>query len=178
MAKRKGLYGLASAISVVCCVLAIVGAFLACRNVNENPFPRKIFAELSQLEIKYGAYREEGAVNDRDLDKLRPLSSWCGEIEFESESYKVFAYEFGNADDAFQYYRKASGQKNAAQQLCFFHQSTSMGRTEFIAYYDQMAYKVTGGRAGDFARFMTDFCADFPIDLVEEYYQNYGIRLK
>ena len=175
MAKRKGLYGLASAITVVCSVLAIVGAFWTWHEADENRFPRKIFDELARLETEYGAADD---IVDRDLGNLISLSSWSGEIEFESENYKVFAYEFGNADDAFQYYRNASGQKNAAQQLCFFHQSTSMGRTEFIAYYDQMAYKVTGGRAGDFARFMTDFCADFPIDLVEEYYQNYGIRLK
>ncbi len=177
MAKKKSLYGFVPALVVVCCVLAIVGAFLACRNVNENPFPRKIFAELSQLEIKYGAYRDEGAVNDRDLDKLRPLSSWCGEIEFESESYKVFAYEFGSAEDAFEYFKNASGQENAVEQLCFYYQGTSMGETKYAAYYDKVAYKVTGGRLDDFAHFMTHLCADFPIDIREEYYQNYGIRL-
>ncbi len=177
MAKKKSLYGLAPALAIVCGILAIAGAFLAFRNVNENSFPRKIFAELSQLEMKYGAYRAEGAVNDRDLDKLLPLNSWCGEIEFEGESYKVFAYEFGSPEDAFEYFKNASGQKNAVEQLCFYYQGTSMGETKYAAYYDKVAYKVTGGRFDDFARFMTQLCADFPIDISEEYYQNYGIRL-
>ena len=173
--KRKHIYAYVLVIVIVCSVLAIVGAFWAWHEADENRFPSKIFDELTRLETEYGAADD---IVDRDLGNLIPLSSWCGEIEFESESYKVFAYEFGSAEDAFEYFKNASGQENAVEQLCFFHQSTSMGRTEFIAYYDQMAYKVTGGRAVDFARFMTNFCADFPIDLVEEYYQNYGMRLK
>ena len=171
-------YGLIAAFIIFCLALAVAGAFHAFRQMDNNRFPRKMFEDFSQFEVEYDEYLAIDKSNDKDIGNLVPLSSWCADVEFKAENYKIFAYEFANAEDAFAYYQNVSGQKDAARQLCLFFQGSSMGKTKYVAYFSERAYKVEGGRPDDFSEFMTHLCSDFSIDIIEQFHNEYGIWLE
>ena len=177
MQRKKIGYNAIVIIIVISFVICVGGVFFCMLQLENNRFSKKIFDNLSCISAKFDANQISDITRDIDLEKLSPTCSWSGAIEFAGEKYKIYAYEFGCAEDAFQYYQNASRQNNAVRQLCFYYTYTSMGRTRYVAYYGNRAYKVLGGSRASFAEFMEYLCRDFPIDIVEEYYKEYGINL-
>ena len=149
--------------AVILLVSAVV--ILGFIRINNTHISGKMFDDLSCLDSLDSLEIIAQNPVDKKLGTLQPVASKTLEIRYEGEAYKVFAYEFINANDAFEYYCRCSGERLISQRLCLSSQKSFLGRTDLVACYGSCAYRVQGGPIEPFTEFIDWLGQDFPIDI-------------
>ena len=155
-----GIIALAAAAVIVAVIISV-----GFNRISNTHLSGKMFDELSCFDVLDALEILDEKPRDKKLGSLQPVASKTLELRFEGENYKVFAYEFAGANDAFEYYRSCSGERGVAQRLYLSSQKSFLGRTEFVACYGNCAYRVQGGSLAEFSRFIDWLGRDFPIDI-------------
>ncbi len=153
-------------------IAIFISVFIGCAVItwyraSSNSFDPKIFSTISDFEFLRTYETSTEPPHDKHLDGINPVESYASMVEYNGETYSVYAYVFNSSDDAYLYFKRASGQNDEEQYGCDVYCFSSYWGSSFWAYNENCAYRVEGGAYVPFAQFMTFLNQDFPYDLLD-----------
>ena len=149
-------------------ILAFVGcAVITWYKGSSTSFDPKIFSAISDFEFLREYETGTAPAHDKYLDGKTPLESYVSLVEYDGKTYSVYAYVLNSADDAYLYFKNASGQHDEEQYGCDVYCISSYSGSRFWAYNENCVYRVEGGAYAPFAQFMTFLTKDFSHNLLD-----------
>lgn len=142
-------------------------------------FPKVIFTNISAFDFLEEYELDNINTYDYYLGEMQPKDSYVAQVEYRGRQYNIFAYEFGSAVEARQYFVNVSGASNTVTypKCLFYLTSQNFIKSTYCAYYENCVYKVEGNGFARFCEFLTWLGEDFPINIRDEYYKEYGVWL-
>ncbi len=176
---KKSNFGAKQFAITLCCVAGLIGVVAVAvllRSENYN-IEKKAFSNLSSFNKLDTYSTDSNSISDDALGSIVPVEAYVNAVVYSGKKYKVYAYIFEDDFDAFLYYKQATGYESADKMKCFYYQNSSFGGTDYVVYYDRYAYRINGGKLSDFSSFVNWLVSDFPVDIGDEYYNEYGFKL-
>ena len=171
--KVKG-FVIALSIVVVIIVAAIIVVFV---KVDQHPINKRMFSDISAFSKLDEIAEMVDISNDKGLNDLTPKESYMALVNYNNHKFMVRAYIFNSDEDAFEYYKTATGNVNSIKTKCLYFQRSDLFGTEYFAFHENCAMSISGKNYVSLSTFVNWLTEDFPVDIGEVFYEENGFQL-